>query len=849
MLSVKKWPRNWQVPRPWSRVNNRNGSTSMAIAEIPDIHNHQSDGIPHNIDAEQAVLGALLMQNALLEDVADIIGAEAFYDPLHGALFTEIAKLIDGGRAADLITLKPIVNGWPPISETMQVWQYLGRLLTAAASRVEIKGYARLLRDLSDRRRVVYLAQDVLSLAMADPSDVPTPDVIETAERGLFEIGAKRTEGRETSIDGAVHQALETISNAYERGGELNGVRTGLIDLDRILGGFQASDLIILGGRPSMGKMQATDSRVLASDGTWRMMGDLKIGDSLASVDGRPSIVTGVFPHGAKQLYRVTFSDGRSTEAGAEHLWRVMYREWDSPKVVDTAKVIKLLGHKRYRGRLWVDLVSGDFGHDANLPIDAYTLGTIISNGGISGKGVLISTPYHSVIGRVQKEVANHGAYLSHACDVTWRMNGSASIKSGLRSLGLMGLTSDAKFIPQAYLSASRPSRASLLQGLIDGDGWVEKFGAIRYGTSSYRLACDVQDLVRSLGGLATVSQKNPRYRYKGQKMAGRKAWVVNIMFADGSPYVSVPFKLNRVSNRSRQPRLTFKSIEPSRIHDAQCISVSHPEQLYVTDDYIVTHNTALALTIAFNVARDAVDSHGVVTPGGHVHFFSQEMSASQLAMRLIAERSEIASDTLRRGAVNENELRSAIEGAKQVSAASMTIDETGGISLGALIAKARRVKRKKDTKLIVVDYLQLMSGTKNSDNRVQEITKLTMGLKALAKELDVPIVALSQLSRKVEERADKRPQLADLRESGSIEQDADVVMFVYRDEYYIEREKPDDADAVKYADWLARMDRAHGKAEVLVAKQRHGAVGSVALSFQSKFTRFGNLGGGHGGR
>lgn len=250
---------------------------------------------------------------------------------------------------------------------------------------------------------------------------------------------------------------------------------------------------------------------------------------------------------------------------------------------------------------------------------------------------------------------------------------------------------------------------------------------------------------------------------------------------------------------------------------------------------------TALCTNIAFSVAKNAIDANGEVN--GHVHFFSQEMSAAQLAMRLLGEHADIASDKLRRGTFDQSEFRTVMSTAERIKHMPITIDETGGITLTHLVTKARRVKRVHNTSLIVIDYLQLMSGSNRSgENRVQEITTITKGLKALAKELDVPIIALSQLSRKVEERTDKRPQLADLRESGSIEQDADIVMFVYRDDYYLDREEPSQDDFEAYVDWKTRKDAASGKAEVIIAKSRHSSTGIVHLSFEAERTRFGNL-------
>ncbi len=254
---------------------------------------------------------------------------------------------------------------------------------------------------------------------------------------------------------------------------------------------------------------------------------------------------------------------------------------------------------------------------------------------------------------------------------------------------------------------------------------------------------------------------------------------------------------------------------------------------------------TSLATNIAFNVAKaykrgSLPDGTEGAIDGGVVGFFSLEMSAEQLAARVLAEASEISSHKIRQGDMDETEFRRFVEAAKTLESCPLFIDDTAAIPISQLAARARRLKRTHGLDLLIVDYLQLVRGT--SDNRVQEIGEISMGLKAIAKELNIPVIALSQLSRQVESREDKRPQLSDLRESGSIEQDADVVMFVYREEYYKEREKPGDHEHDKMAAWQDEMERLHGKAEVIIGKQRHGPIGTVELSFEAQFTRFGNL-------
>jgi replicative DNA helicase len=272
-----------------------------------------------------------------------------------------------------------------------------------------------------------------------------------------------------------------------------------------------------------------------------------------------------------------------------------------------------------------------------------------------------------------------------------------------------------------------------------------------------------------------------------------------------------------------------------------------HPSDLLILAGRPSMGKTSLATNIAFNVAKAykrgtrADGSEGAID-GGVVGFYSLEMSAEQLAARILSEASEVPSEQIRRGDMTEAEFRRFVEAAKSLEACPLYIDDTPALPISQVAARARRLKRTHGLDVLIVDYLQLLKGTGKGENRVNEVSEITQGLKAIAKELNIPVIALSQLSRQVESREDKRPQLSDLRESGSIEQDADVVMFVYRDEYYKEREKPGDHDLEAMAKWQDIMEKVHGKAEVIIGKQRHGPIGSVDLSFEGRFTRFGNL-------
>ncbi len=258
---------------------------------------------------------------------------------------------------------------------------------------------------------------------------------------------------------------------------------------------------------------------------------------------------------------------------------------------------------------------------------------------------------------------------------------------------------------------------------------------------------------------------------------------------------------------------------------------------------------TALATNMAFNAARAYLKTGG--KEGAVVGFFSLEMSAEQLATRILADLAAVPSDKIRRGEVRDTDFHKFVEASQELAQLPLFIDDTPALTIGAIRTRARRLKRQHNLGLIVVDYLQLLqgSGKGGHENRVLEISEITRGLKAIAKDLNIPVLALSQLSRAVEQRDNKRPMLSDLRESGSIEQDADAVMFVYREQYYLERDEPSQKPEEgqekfnqRYDDWRKRCENAHNVAECIIAKQRHGPIGTIKLQFNGEFTRFSDL-------
>jgi replicative DNA helicase len=463
---------------------------------------------PHNLEAEQALLGAILVNNEAIDRVSSFLKPAHFYDPLHARLYEAAAKLILGGKRATPITLKTFFQSEEPVGD-LTVPQYLGRLAANATTIINAEDYGRTIYDLAIRRQLITIGETMVNTAYDSPIDAEPAVQIETAEQQLYELAetGKYGTGFEP-FSSALTDAIDMAANAYRRDGGLSGLATGFTDLDQKMGGLQPSDLIVLAGRPSMGK-------------------------------------------------------------------------------------------------------------------------------------------------------------------------------------------------------------------------------------------------------------------------------------------------------------------------------------------------TALATNIAYHVAKSyRLDSDNeTVIDGAVVGFFSLEMSAEQLATRIISEQAYIPSERIRRGRIDSEEFDRIVEVSQELQNLPLYIDQTGGLTVAQLAARARRLKRQRGLGLIVVDYLQLLSGSSKraAEGRVQEVSEITTGLKALAKELHIPILALSQLSRQVEQREDKRPQLADLRESGSIEQDADVVLFVFREEYYVERRQPRE-NTEEHRQWQEEMNAVTGKAEVIIGKQRHGPTGTVLLQFTPEFTRFNNL-------
>lgn len=793
---------------------------------------------PHSVEAEQAVLGGLLLSNQSWDRIGDVISESDFYRADHRVLWRSITKLIEESKPADVLTVTEALKQSGDIQDVGGL-AYLHQLASSTPSAANIRRYAEIVRERAIMRKLAEVGTTIADSAYS-PQGREARQLLDEAETKILEIG--ETGGRSSEsfakMSTILAEVMSRLDELHKNPASVTGVATGFVDLDEMTTGLQPGDLIIVAGRPAMGKANPLDAKIRTPSG-WTEMGALQVGDALASVDGAPSIVTGVYPQGVRQVYRLTFSDGRSAEGCAEHLWRVYYREWDGPRIVDTEKLMQMLSRKRYQHRLWIDMVSGEFGHCDALPIDPWLLGALLGDGSISGRTLAFTTADEEMISRMAEVIPSGVNLLRHkGSRYDWTLtrphavvgankNGANPhpIRHGLASLGLLGAHSYQKYIPRLFLDASRDVRLELLQGLLDTDGWVETFGAIRFCSSSYRLATDVVELVRSLGGWCTMKDKRTSYTYKGLKKQGRTAYVLNISHPEPRSLLRLSHKRDRLPEGQRRfYRPVITSIEPSRIVPTQCISVSHPSKLYITNDYVVTHNTSLALNIAEHVALE------IKLP---VLVFSMEMGGTQLGLRLLGSVGKIDAQKLRTGRLDPSDWDRLGTALGKLNEAPLLIDETAALNPLELRARARRKWREYGgLGLIVVDYIQLMQGTDNGqENRATELGEISRGLKQMAKELKCPVIALSQLNRGLEQRPNKRPVMSDLRESGALEQDSDMIFFIYRDEVYNE-DSPD-----------------KGIAEIIIGKQRNGPIGTIKLTFLGRHTRFENYSGGsHGG-
>ena len=761
---------------------------------------------PQNLDAERSVLGGILLDNASINDVVEILRAEDFYREAHRKVFEAMCSLSTRGEPIDRVTLK---NELVSLSAYEQAGgeDFIDLLDKIVPSASNLAYYARIVHDKAMARRLIEAAHAIAAQGYEQHGEVG--EFLDDAERRIFAITEEKAQAAFIHVRDVVKSTFKTIEMLYERQEEITGISTSFVDLDRLTSGFQPGDLVILAARPSMGKAQPLDAQVLTPAG-YVPMRDIHAGSSVVGADGKAHRVLAVFPQGPKPVYRVRLSDGASVECCDGHLWFTTTRaEASRPGRAGSVKSLsQIRGSLRAAGGELgaldheIPLVAPvEFAPcDRSLSVAPYLLGLLLGDAGFGNLPQKDTVSVDGLAAPVPR---------------------SASHRSTFRfATAEYGLTDRDKFVPDAYLFATASERLDLLRGLFDTDGSVTipAGRTLEFTTSSSKLAEGIVWLVRSLGGLVS---------HRGQLSKLR------ISFSNGIVPVSSKKHLARWHEDEGAPAGRFiEAVEPAGEKECQCILLDSDDHLYVTSDFAVTHNTAFCLNVATHVGCRAKFKGKRIG----VAVFSLEMPKEQLVMRMLSSEARVDSQRIRTGRLVEQDWPKLGHAAGALAEANIHIDDSPGLSSLELRAKSRRLaSRLSDSEsplgLVIVDYLQLMRGNERIDSREQQISEISRSLKALAKELNLPVIALSQLNRALEKRPDKRPQLSDLRESGSLEQDADTVIFLYREEVY-EREKDD----VK------------GVAEIIVGKQRNGPIGVANAAFLHEFTRFENMARDYGG-
>ena len=808
---------------------------------------------PHNLQAEESLLGAMLLsRDAIVSAVEVQLSADDFYKPAHGHIFDAITSLYAQGDPADPVTVSESLSragvleaiGGPAILVSLQA----GTPSIGNAGR-----YARIIEEHSLLRRLIRVAGDIAEMGYSVPEDVA--GAVDEAEAMVFDVAQRRVTDSMANIRDLLSAQLDHLEALFERNQEITGVPTGFIDLDRQLAGLQPSNLVIIGGRPGTGKALALDTPIPTPMG-WTTMGDLTPGDQVFDAAGKPCQVTYVTPvmHD-RRCYEVLFDDGSTIVADADHQWFAYdFPAWKSfrsaqyrkarpathpqfardqsavrhrPRVVTTQQMLDEGLHACTDGRpnWYLPLAAPLEMPEADLPVDPYVLGCWLGDGKTTGSEMTIGaedeehfrSEFTSAGYRFERRAALQWATVPVAGKGAWQ-GYTGPLRTLTRELLAVGLLRGArKHIPTAYLRGSAEQRRALLQGLLDTDGHVEARGMVDLCLADLPLLRQARELVCSLGHKpGPIRERSIRLPDGRMTKAWRFGWTPL------DPVFRLHRKVSRYdSARSRRAsgrimRRAVVAIRPVPSVPVRCITVDSPDHLYLAGESMIpTHNTSFALGIAANAALEAR------TP---VLIFSLEMSHRELTQRMLCSEARVDATRMRNGKLLESDWPKISHAVGRLGESPIFIDDNPHLTIMEIRAKARRLKSREGLGMIIIDYMQLMSGRSNAENRQVEVSEMSRGLKILARELNVPVIALSQLSRNLESRADKRPVLADLRESGSLEQDADVVIFLYRDEVY-NRDTPD-----------------RGTAEVIVAKHRNGPIGVTHLAFLDHYTRFANM-------
>ena len=784
----------------------------MSVAELPDPRASRDVSAsnlmrtpPQDLAAEQSVLGGMLLSKDAIADVVEVVRGHDFYRPAHELVYEAVLDLYGRGEPADAVTVSAELQKRGELGRVGGA-PYLHTLLQSVPTAANAGYYARIVRETAILRRLIEAGTKIVQLGYSGDGDAD--DIVDAAQAEVYAVTDKRTSEDYQPLSAIMESALDEIEAIGSRGGEMVGVPTGFADLDELTNGLHPGQMIVVAARPAVGKALALDTPLPTPNG-WTTMGEVAVGDQVIGDDGRPtSVVAATEVMHGRPCYEVKFSDGTVIVADAEHGWltdtRASRRSRQSaaarldssaariPASVKTTKeiadtlVCETLADRRLNHT--VDNCRPLALPQADLMLSPYALGVWLGDGHSSGARYTSADPEIAMFLEAEGFIVTQGA--------------------ALEALGVLGR----KHIPASYLRASEQQRRDLLAGLLDTDGTVTAGGSVQFAVTSERLAMDVRELISSLGYKCGLSRKAVR----GRSVNSSVAFILTFSANDDVFRLSRKKLVHKERRSGRTAKISRRYIvacRPVSSVPVRCIQVDNSSHLYLAGRTMVpTHNSTLGL----DVARSAAIKHNMATC-----IFSLEMGRNEITMRLLSAEARVSLHHMRTGKLTDDDWTRLARRMGEVSNAPLFIDDSPNMSMMEIRAKCRRLKQRHDLKLVIIDYLQLMSSGKRVESRQQEVSEFSRALKLLAKELDVPVIAISQLNRGPEQRTDKKPQMSDLRESGSIEQDADMVLLLHREELY-ERESP----------------RA-GEADFIVAKHRNGPTNTITVAFQGHYSRF----------
>ncbi len=784
----------------------------------------------YNLNIERAVLSTIIFDPAEYEEIASQLKPEDFYHPFHQQLFMAMEELFRADMPIDEEFLKEKLIARKKFDEVA----FLDVLGANPLSNTH--AYIKEIKAKAQKRALVSLATEIKKLTIEE--DLPAADVMDAVESKLYAI---TSEGSTQDFRESAEMALSTveyIKKMKERGNSmLIGVDTGFKELNRMTSGFGEGDLVIVAARPSMGKCLGKGTRVLMYDGTLKKVEDVRVGDLLMGDDSTPRRVLSL-ARGREMMYWVRQNRGIDYRVNESHILSLKrsrneggHRHGDVLNISVKEYIQKSDKFKsNYKGYK----VAVEF-PEKEVPIDPYFLGIWLGDG--RSDDVRIATEDEQVVEFLKEYAIKLGlklnAYMAEGKCAMYAItngrhidpHGTFSLQKELRRLGML----EEKRIPKLYLANSREVRMKLLAGLIDSDGYYDdRYHVMEITQKSALFAEDIKLLADTLGFRTSLVSKKATIKERDFESEVYRVRIVGDL--DEIP-TKIPRKRARKRVAARDVTHTGIRIEPDKVDDYYGFVIDG-NHLFLLEDMTVTHNTAFTL----NMALKALEN------GDGVAFFSLEMPAEQLVLRLLSAKTSIALQDLRVGNLTDEEWTRLSEAVDWLSAQKLFVDDEGSVNIHQVRAKLRKLKaHHPEIKIAMIDYLQLMTGGSNKD-RHQEVSEISRGLKLLARELEIPIVALSQLNRSLESRADKRPMLSDLRESGAIEQDADIILFVYRDDVYRIREEKEKemrarAEGKEYKSNF--HEREEEDAEIIIGKQRNGPTGIIELKFQKRFTRF----------